>query len=353
MTTAKKIAVLATVLAVLTVPTLMQWRTAQELRQENEALRTEKRQLLRERHELAERVKDNDALVAQLQRDTAQLPALRGEVASLRQDSRASTGLTPSSQAAFDPSNEASRRANPMTRMDRGRELRKQGNHAEALKEYLWCFDEGSRDPGFAGVRVSFLLSEIADLAKEFPAAREALLSRRDVAEAAVLAGGASASTVFELASLNTHLGEQEKNLALFDQVPTDSPIRGNLVKAASQQFLAARRYQDVVEADDPESAFFRSLSLLMARGDKSKDNPALAGVPDMHTQMLLDTGGNGVEALAGAGQTERAKALADKVLAVRAGAETLTRLIQQAERAGNDDVATYLKGKQPSTERP
>jgi hypothetical protein len=68
---------------------------------------------------------------------------------------------------------------------------------------------------------------------------------------------------------------------------------------------------------------------------------------------MLLGAGGNGVEALAGVGQSDRAKAQADKVLTVSASAQTLTRLIQQAERAGNDEVAAYLKGKQPSGEPP
>jgi hypothetical protein len=154
------------------------------LRTENEALRTENRLLRSEQEEVAESLKDKVALVAQLQRDTAELPALRGEVASLRQHPGSSKGLRPqSAEAGNDPSDEASKRTDPMNRMNRGRELRKQGKYAEALREYLWCFDEGSRDPAFAGVRISFLVSEIADLSKQFPAAREALLSRRDAAE--------------------------------------------------------------------------------------------------------------------------------------------------------------------------
>ena len=89
-----------------------------------------------------------------------------------------------------------------------------------------------------------------------------------------------------------------------------------------------------------------------MASSGRSKDKPVFDGLPDAQTRMLLDAGGNGVEALAGVGQSDRAKALADKVLTVSASAETLTGLIHQAERAGNDEVAAYLKGKQVSNER-
>ena len=119
MTTAKKITLMATAGIALTVPMVKQWRKAKELRAENEALRTENRQLRSDQHELAESLKDKVALVAQLQRDTAELPALRGEVASSRQHPGGSRELRPqSAEAGNDPSDEASKRTDPMNRMN-------------------------------------------------------------------------------------------------------------------------------------------------------------------------------------------------------------------------------------------
>ena len=149
MTTATKIAIITTAVIALTVPMVTQWRNAKELRTENDALRTENGLLRSEQHELTERLKDNGIIVAQLQRDTAELPTLRGEVASLRQQPGRSKELRPqSAEPGNDPSDQASNWTNPMNRMNRGRELRKQGKYAEALKKYLRCFDEGSSNLG-------------------------------------------------------------------------------------------------------------------------------------------------------------------------------------------------------------
>jgi hypothetical protein len=75
-----------------------------------------------------------------------------------------------------------------------------------ALKEFLWCFGQGDKDPAFTGVRLSFLLDEIAGLSRQWPAARTVLVSRRDALESALLNGNASGSGLLELARLNSHL---------------------------------------------------------------------------------------------------------------------------------------------------
>jgi hypothetical protein len=51
-------------------------------------------------------------------------------------------------------------------RMQFGKALAEKGRDAEALAEYLWCFDHGlETDPAFRGVRPSFLLMYIKNLA--------------------------------------------------------------------------------------------------------------------------------------------------------------------------------------------
>ena len=54
------------------------------------------------------------------------------------------------------------------------REFARQGDDADALAEFTWCFDIGMKQaPNYAGVRLSFLVGDIADLGGHYPPARE------------------------------------------------------------------------------------------------------------------------------------------------------------------------------------
>jgi thiol-disulfide isomerase/thioredoxin len=68
-------------------------------------------------------------------------------------------------------------------RYDLARQLVIAGKAEEALREYLWLFDVGMIEAeSFYGVRLSFLLSDLAALGKSYPPATEALRVRRDQA---------------------------------------------------------------------------------------------------------------------------------------------------------------------------
>ena len=91
-----------------------------------------------------------------------ELLKLRGDVTLLRQEKIAAK--TPITQDMVS------------TRYKNAQELARQGDAAEALKEFLWCFDDGMpRVSGYGGVRTSFLLSSIAKLGEKYPAALVAL----------------------------------------------------------------------------------------------------------------------------------------------------------------------------------
>jgi hypothetical protein len=62
--------------------------------------------------------------------------------------------------------------------------------------------------------------------------------------------------------------------------------------------------------------------------------------------RRAVESGARGVEALAGAGQIERAQALIDKVLQLDSSPETRGQLLKRAERAGNTEVVNHLKVK-------
>ena len=58
----------------------------------------------------------------------------------------------------------------------------------------------------------------------------------------------------------------------------------------------------------------------------------------------VVESGGGGMEALAGVGQIERAKALADKVIQFDGTPETRGELLKHATRSGNTELIAYLK---------
>ena len=109
----------------------------------------------------------------------------------------------------------------PSARMQFGVALAQKGKDAEALTEFLWCFDHGlEAGPAFTGVRLSFLLMDIKNLAAHYPPAQQALETRRDERQAKVAAGSTDFQTIQDLVSLNKALGQETKNLAVFDQLP-------------------------------------------------------------------------------------------------------------------------------------
>jgi len=142
----------------------------------------------------------------------------------------------------------------PMKRQSLGDELARQGKNAEALEEYLWCFDHGNEHgPGYFGVRLSFLLGSIARLGQTYPPALTALRERRDRTVAAVLAGQAEPLTALDVSALNRELHEPERTLELYDQLGRDkardsSAVRRMLFDHVLDELIAARRYQDVVD---------------------------------------------------------------------------------------------------------
>ena len=125
---------------------------------------------------------------------------LRGENAV----SRAQTAL-----AAGDPND-------PMLRMRLGDAYRELGKDEAALKEYLWCFDEGEQHTdGFHGVRLSFLLSDIEELGRRYPPAMTALLERRERAEERIVDGSAEYDDIAVFSSINRALDEEESTIAV------------------------------------------------------------------------------------------------------------------------------------------
>lgn len=222
----------------------------------------------------------------------------------------------------------------PMERMNYARALQEKGRYAEALKEFLWCLDEGNKhDVGYAGVRLSFLLADIQSLGNEYPPAIDALKQRRDAARSSLEKGGASFEAAMEFTSYNEHLGDEELTLTVYDSLRQRGvSVPSVLFDQVVELLIAKKRYADLVAAAgdipgrvDREIEMNKSL-LSTAQSDK--------GLRSYLVQHTVDMAAGLFEALAGAGKSAEADAVRDKVLKFDASTATFIALVKHATRA-------------------
>ena len=343
MTKIKLAAVVVAAGAAVAAPVVSQQNTIRELRAENQRLVAR----------VAEAPPATETGVAQisqpeierLRAEAAEVHRLRAEVAALSKGQSVRSLRASRGGVAPTPIDEETA-ADPQKRMYFADELVKQGKFAEALDHYLWCYDNGAKAPGFYGVRGSFLLGRIKELGSRFPEARQALAERRDALEAAIIADQASKTgfdplRVNELIGLNDNLDEPNRNLALFDQLPDTHPARTALANHATEQFIKANRYLDVVNAGTPEENFERAVANDAAFKKTGLGDGSRA---DYTRRRIIETGGRALEALAGAGEIERARILADKILKYDSSPETKAELLKYAQRAGSGAIVEQIR---------
>jgi len=232
------------------------------------------------------------------------------------------------------------------------------GQDAEALREYLWCFDEGEKhSESFHGVRLSFLLSYIERLGRRYPPARQALVERRDRAERRIVDGSAEYDDVAVYTSINREFDEVEATLALYDRVKAegslDSRSDSSFANAVFDLLVDAKRYERVsAEYDIPDRVdqafsthkmmvemyedFDGLLERLQVDVDESTRNEfaKLAQDPDRHRELieldhryLRDQVAKSYQVLIGAGRLDDAAAIALRLTEALDDAETRNAL--------------------------
>ncbi|MGP8201941.1 MAG: thioredoxin family protein [Limisphaerales bacterium] len=231
-------------------------------------------------------------------------------------------------------------------RMQFGVALAQKGRDAEALSEYLWCFDHGlDLNPSFAGVRLSYLLMHIKNLAANYPPARKALETRRDERQAKVAAGASDTQTIMDLVSLNNTLDQKEKNFAVYDHLPAGSMAKDYILMLSADQFLEAKRYTDLLQGQDGTSSFQRAVDRYNTMLDSiGKDSPMRDRMEGTMRQMAVTVGAHCFEALAGLKRNQDGKKLAGQILEFDASPATHDLLAKAAKRAGNAELAESVK---------
>lgn len=250
--------------------------------------------------------------------------------------------LQPSAAGPASPLNVPPRLSHAMVgaRFEHARTLAKSGKHAEALAEFLWCYDEGMpRVAAFGGVRESYLLNEIARLGEQYPVALDALRVRRDQMLDAIIADPDDRSAFSEFSSLNHALKEDQQNLALWEKLPAGDPRRSQFGLQVYEDLARSRRYADALEAYP-----YRTMTSLFDSLIEEYDAPAdwsaekIANMRRSARSGAIKTAASNLEVLLGADQLDQAREFAAKVLAYDASESTRQALRAAATRAGRAD---------------
>jgi RNA polymerase sigma factor (sigma-70 family) len=343
MTKLKLAAVAVVLVAAVSAPVVTQQQTVRELRQENDRLKTEFAKAAA-RAQTTPAAQIDPTELKRLREDAAEVHRLRAEIAG------GNAAAAPAKRAATRQTDVAAgldeaTAKDPMKRHTLGSTLVREGKFPEALEHFLWCYDEGAKEsPSFYGVRSSFLLNDIRDLGAKYPPALEALQKRRDDLATEIRNNQTSNPlALMDLVRLNGSLGESKASLALFDELPAGDPKRTQLVQYATDDFLTAGRYQDIVDSGRPEAAV--ASAVLSAQSVKlvGERNPRTDAALHDH---VIDVAGKSLQALAGAGQVDRANALVDQIFNFDNSPKAKEKLLKFAEKAGNGPVAEHIRGK-------
>ena len=276
-----------------------------------------------------------------------------------------------SALAAGDPND-------PMLRMNLGNAYRTLGQDEAALKEYLWCFDEGEKHgEGFHGVRLSFLLSYIEELGRRYPPALTALSERRRRAEQRIVDGSAEYDDIAVLSSINTTLDEDESTIDLYDRVKDAGLLSRLTLSAFGEQvfdlLVDAKRYQrildeyDVVARVDKRFETYETSmvayedfdAMLAAAGDSISDRmrdefAKIIADEDMQERLrqsqriVLRRGvASAYEVLIGTGMFDEAAAVAERLVRSLDDADTRHALARAGYRTGSPIKANVAQARE------
>ena len=259
----------------------------------------------------------------------------------------------------------------PMARQQIAKALASKGQYGEALTEYLWCFDHGAEhNASYTGVRVSFLLSEIAELGKKYPPALKALEDRRDAAEAALFSEKGTPANALELFAINEWLGASDRSIASWERLKKEGKYDSNM-RLVAWHFLVAplvklQRYADAVEAGGDLEAKARweiqtaksmpQMAKIAAKSSDSNDVD-LDQIASIGVRSTVSQVGAYYEAAVGAHQGKMAEGIAQQLITLSPNYPTFIELIDRATRAGDFDAARAMAERGlttvPEKERP
>jgi hypothetical protein len=197
------------------------------------------------------------------------------------------------------------------------RKLAREGKYEESLKKHLWYHDNALRlDRGQGGVRLSFALSDWAELGKQYPKAMDAMLQIRDKKTKEVELGVGSFDAFHDVFAINHQLNQKAKSIELFKFIDKHQPetasicfhvISSELV--GNREYAMCSKYITDPLADWEQIKTMRELHLSL-----KKDDPEMKAFAE---NTFVQETAELIEILTGAGRGDEAAKVKEQVLAV------------------------------------
>jgi hypothetical protein len=109
--------------------------------------------------------------------------------------------------------------------LDQARQLASQGKYEEALEKHIWFHNHALEvRPSYYGVRLSFALSDWAELGKKYPPALTALRNIRDEKTSRLMTGHVDRNLFHDVESINDYMGESAATAQLFKNIEAAQP---------------------------------------------------------------------------------------------------------------------------------
>jgi hypothetical protein len=240
------------------------------------------------------------------------------------------------------------------SRFDRARQLARQRKYEEALREYLFVFDNSRDVSGYGGVRLSYVPMEIAEIGRAYRPAILALQERRNEREKRILAGRGEFDDIHELTSLNEYLKASERNIEFYDKLKTKGvafkEIKDDMLMLIWQQLVDAERYSDV---SNKINELAKRVVSQIAESMIDKDFPsdvASAMYENYLHDSIIENGGKVYQASLALGSDESARKLEKWMLTFAADGEMYAQLISSAIKAKRNSVANDLLNRAVNT---
>ncbi len=223
-------------------------------------------------------------------------------------------------------------------RLKLARTLARNGERDEATDQFVWLWENMLRyEPAMVGVRLSFMVQDMKNLAAGYGPARLAFATLRDQMTPVLAAGGASRDQVVDWIHLNEVLGDEDTTISWYQSV-RDLPAAAAMLRSAERDLFSMlarkRRWADAGRVLHDPVARAREIIELKTRSAEWMDQ-----MPEGKRRMFQDLQvrryrGDLVQlyvACLAAGRDDEAQSVASVLLKVDEDPVTYLQLVQSA----------------------
>ena len=296
------------------------------------------------RNELAQSRRELETARAQAARKSGELERLHLRIADLE------TQLSGSETSVSEPkpTETAKTPLSIETQLESAKKLAAANRDAEALATFLDCLEAPVRWQDFSSI--NNLFSQLALLAERYPPAVEALKRIRRDTEQRWRADSGDFQSFYIWSKANDCLGDNERTIEVFEEFAERDDRPAGLGSYAFDELVKRQRYEDAAKAHSYSMARSQLEGSIygLRRIDAAKRNERWSST--------LQEAASEIEALAGAGQAEKALELADRLFEYDSSPETIDVVAQRLRRAGKGFLVAMLEPKptaKPSTPGP